>query len=378
MKKKTAGIITMHKVMNYGSVLQAYALQQAITNLGYNTEIIDYTYPNNFHLKNQPKKSLSYKIAKFGFGIMRKILFSVLYQGDKKSKINSFSKHYLNLSSKTYDTVESIQLNPPEYDVYITGSDQVWNPTFTLADDIFMLSFVDDSRKKVAYAPSVTMRNIPKEYRDVFKNNLSQYASLSVRDKYSADDLTKLLNRPVSTVCDPVLLLSQKDYEPIISDSKLKIKEKYVLLYILDYMFNPYPEIVSIIKNIREQFNYPVYFIWGKKKHSLDCGADKYIPVPSVCDFLYLIKNAEMVITTSFHGTAFSLIFRKQFLSIVNNSDKDSRIGDLLNQVGLGNYCKDIKSKIDKYDPIDYEKVGDDIEKYINESRKFLEGSFER
>ena len=124
MKKKTAGIITMHKVMNYGSVLQAYALQQAITNLGYNTEIIDYTYPNNFHLKNQPKKSLSYKIAKFGFGIMRKILFSVLYQGDKKSKINSFSKRYLNLSSKTYDTVESIQLNPPEYDVYITLQDE--------------------------------------------------------------------------------------------------------------------------------------------------------------------------------------------------------------------------------------------------------------
>ena len=367
----------MHRVMNYGSVLQAYALQQMVTSLGYDTELIDYEYPNAFHEKNQQKKSILYKVAKFGFGVMRKVLYSILYHGDKKSKIEAFATSHFNLSAKRYFTVDSIQKNPPEYDVYITGSDQVWNPSFTLGDSIFMLSFVDASRKKIAYAPSVTMRNIPLEYKDIFKDNLSQYSSLSVRDNYSAEDLTKLLNRPVTTVCDPVLLLSQNDYESIVAESKIKIKEKYVLLYILDYMFDPYPNIVPIIEKIKRQFDCPVYFIWGKKKHSILCGSDKYIPVPSVADFLSLIKNAEVVITTSFHGTAFSLIFRKQFLSIVNNSDKDSRIGDLLKQVGLNNNCVDINSTFEKYVPIDYQQADCNIENYINKSRQFLQDSLE-
>ncbi len=369
--KKTAGIITMHRVMNYGSVLQAFALQQIVKKLGYDVQLIDYMYPNKFHLDKRGQKSLIYKITKTVYGFLRKCLFAIKYQGDKQTKIDNFCKKYFNLSSVRYDSPDAINNNPPDYDVYITGSDQVWNPTFTYADEAFMLSFAGDKRR-IAYAPSVTQRNIPDEYKEIFITNLSKYSSLSVRDNYSAEDLSKLLGRKVETVCDPVLLLDSNDYSTIANGSKLKVDEKYILLYILDYMFDPYPEITSIISKIKQQYKIPVYFIWGNKNRVTECGADRYIPIPSVEDFLYLIKNASMVVTTSFHGTAFSLIFRKQFLAVTNDSAKDSRIGDLLNNVGMSSNCISYKSDFEVYNEVDYSVVGPQIDAYVAKSRDYL------
>ena len=375
-----AGIITMHKVPNFGSHLQAYALQESVKKLGYDTELIDYKYPNEYHIardKDLAKKKISLvRIIKFVFKLPITIFNRVIYTRQIKL-FHDFENNFFNLSY-LYDSQEEIKKEKPSYDIYITGSDQVWNPRFACGDDIYMCNFGDFSKSRIAYGASVAATSIPESMKAIYKQNLSRYKSIGIRDASSKETLEKITEKSIDVVCDPVFLRNSSDWENISKLSNLKLPKKYILVYILTYSFEPYPQIISIIKDVKKVFDLPVVFVNTSLRHYFQVKPYKNIYTASVPDFLKLFANASFILTTSFHGTAFSLIFHRQFLSIINDNKKDSRISDLQKTIGLNNYStiKDYSISI-LNKKIDYEIINNNIELMIKKSWIFLKSSLE-
>ena len=185
-KGKNIGLLTMHRVYNFGSVLQAFALQKVIEKLGYKCTLIDYQYPNNVHPTDKENKNL---ILKF----IRYILAIKHGRPDKKMRmgIDLFRLNNLKMSDY-YPDYDSLHQNPPVFDTYVLGSDQTWNVRHIAHDDTFLLSFVNKG-KKVSYASSAARKTIPQDYFDVFKKNLSQFDAISVRERNTQTLVERLI-----------------------------------------------------------------------------------------------------------------------------------------------------------------------------------------
>lgn len=200
---------------------------------------------------------------------------------------------------------------------------------------------------------------------------VGNYKYISIRDKSVEEELRTLLNKDVSVVCDPTLLLNSKQWNTLANKSRFSTKQGYILLYILRYSFDPYPDVVSFINNIRDDLKLPVITLYANK--IVDIKNDyREIKNADCYDFLALIKNAECIITTSFHGTCFSINYRKPFYSIVDDTTKDSRIHDLLESCGLENRMiklKDINQDF-IYSNVDYDDTK--INSYIDLSKNYL------
>lgn len=370
------GIITMHRVQNYGSVLQAYALQRYIENLGYTCEIIDYQYPNKYHLKflkkktKKKSKSIIYIIERFIYLFLKYFIF-----GDTNSKLNSFRDKYLKLSDTYYYDSDSLKNNPPVYDLYITGSDQVWNPRFCCNDDIFMCSFVSTEFPKISYASSLAVEEIPSDFYIILKKYLSLYSSVGVREECSKKNLEKILSKSVSINCDPTLLISSNEWGKLASSATINIDRPYVLFYILDYSYDPYPQVYNLINRIISKSGvFPVFLKTNYKVIFKYKG--KYISSISPSDFIYLIKNADFVVTSSFHGICYSLLMKKQFYALCESEDSqhDERIKSLLTEIGLFDRIiyKSKHYELKEMEPINYAHIYAKMDVLINNSKKYL------
>lgn len=335
----------MHRVINYGSILQAYALQKKVNQLGYDSEIIDYLYP--------PKKKISY--WKQAIMYLYRLGVDIFFGGvlrRKKKRFDSFYKNNLVVSPKIYSK-QIITEEPPVYDIYMSGSDQVWNPNYIKDDTSFLLSFVPKGKKRVSYASSFAINEIPQEYSLLYKKELNKYHTISVRENTGINIVRKLTGCDAQVVCDPTLLLTRKEWDELANQSELKIKEKYILVYVLSYMFNPYPEIYNIVDNVQKELgNIKVIYLTGKKEDMFRPNS-RLIKDAGPNEFVYLFKNATFVITTSFHGTAFSLIYGKPVYGVVKSElTKDGRIPSLLSKVqcekSIISYKSDIISNCDE------------------------------
>ena len=320
---KKVGIITMHRIINYGSALQAYATLKSVSMLGYKAELIDYVFPNK-----KKNLSLSAKIKNFVF---RSVL--ILFHGNKKKRFNLFYNKYYNCSQQ-FQTPAELKNASLSYDILLTGSDQVWNPIHTEDDLSFLLSFSTDNTAKVSYASSFSKSVLPDEYKVVYAKHLKEYKHISVRENSGINIVQELIGKKPFCACDPTLLLSKKEWTDLAQQGEQLVKDKYILLYILTYAYNPYPEILNIIEYVKKKANLPVVILDGSLSTNRIEGALN-IKCAGPLEFLRLIKDAEFVVTTSFHGTAFSLNFEKPFFSVLsNNSKSDTRILDLLTAVG--------------------------------------------
>lgn len=361
------GIITMHKVHNFGSHLQAYALQERIKLLGNDVTLIDYKYPNEFHKNKLTLTSIVKKTVFFPYYIRNSLITFV-----QKRKFKTFENHFFNLSVP-FNSQKEIENNELSYDLYITGSDQVWNPRFAKGDTVFMLSFVKQDVEKIAFGPSLAVSEIPYNYIHNYKEWLSKYKRIGVRDNNTKVVLENLLGYEVDRVTDPVFLLSKEQWELIAKRSSKSYPKKFIFVFILTYSFNPYPEIIEFIKRIREYYNLPVVFYNVSLKRKIQIKPELNIYSAKVEDFLWLIKNADFIVTSSFHVTAFSIIFEKQFLAFTNNIEKDSRIIDLCNDLSIKNYCTLENFSLEKISKIDYQSVRPNLKKMIDSSLRFLE-----
>ena len=338
---KKVGVLTMHKVLNYGSALQAYATQYVIEKLGASCEIIDYIYPNNFHKK---KRSIS-AVLKFFLSELN----SGFAQKKKQKLFNAFLKDYFKLSECVYKNPLEICVNPPVYDTYLAGSDQIWNINNTNCDKVFFLSFAPKNAKKISYASSFGKIAADDDQLKLIFEDLNKLSKVSVRER-NGQKIVENLTQKVATIClDPTLLLDKNEWGKLALRSQLKINKPFVLVYILKYIYNPYPFATDFIKKIYEVTGLHLVLLCFAPSQQLGIKDVTYLyDGISPCDFLYLFQNASLVVTTSFHGTAFALNFERPFYSIINReTNSDDRILSLLSIVGAENRAIVLNSSFD-------------------------------
>lgn len=365
----------MHRVLNYGSALQAYALQKYIEKTtGADVYIIDYHFPNKYH---QNAKTLK-KMIRDILGISHDYLAGGRYCRIRRFK--DFYNNFLKLSSTEYSDPISLKDDPPDGEIFITGSDQVWNVYTMKNDGSFYLDFIPLGKRKIAFGSSFSIKKIPIQYHTQIKKYLSQYSAIGVREN-SGCEFIKSLNLPeeieIKNVCDPTLLLSSDEYHTIALKSKLIIDGEFILVYMLNYAFNPKPAITEATRLAAKYFECKVVLI-GVNHLSYD-GKVIYKNDFGPSEFCWLFEHAKYVVTSSFHGTMFSVIYRKPFVSIVSSDDIDSRQTDLLIKIGLEKLAiqanKGINESIFEY-PYNIE-VERKISCFLQDSEDFLKKNIE-
>ena len=360
------GILTMHRVIHFGSVLQAYALQQVLLRLGYANEIIDYVYPNEFHLgkKHRTLKELIYNC-------LSKILIK---KHEEENKIASFIKNDLIKSPRSFNSPERLATKCPEYDIYITGSDQVWNTDYLKGDTSFFFSFLPANRKKISYAASFGRFTFKGEKAKQWLNNLETYKAVSVRERKAAEIIKDYTGHDVRVVLDPTLLLTKDEWENFAGQSTC-INGDYMLVYVLTYAWQPFPYALEVIESIEKKTGLKVVVLEPmslKNSHP----EWEYMDNLSPEEFVNLFKNANLIITTSFHGTAFSINLQRPFISIISDSAaNDDRILSLCQNVGLTNNLLMEGSTIDHIPATDFSEAQKKLDDLRKDSISFLKNS---
>lgn len=338
---KSIGIITIHKINNYGSVFQAYALQKACEDLGYKAEIIDYNFPNQAHANNkyvvhgdtQPNEPRWIKML-YALDLIRQ------HKG-----ISAFVGKYQHLSVKLYNSPDELKADAPIYDVYITGSDQLWNPRHCNGDPAFMLHFAPDGALKISYAASISANNLPDELHPLYKELLSRYAHIAVRENSGVQVIKEIIGKDATVVLDPTLLLNKEQWNELAAP-KRQFKKKYILCYFLNYTFNAFPYVDELAQHIQKQTGYEIVRV-ARPPHHLGTPHTHYIVGASPEEFLALVRDAEMVLTTSFHGTAFAVNYGKPVFTVVQDRNaSDSRQVSLMHNLGLDNLVLSIKDEM--------------------------------
>lgn len=357
---KKVGLITMHNVFNMGAVLQSYALQRAINEKGADCEIIDYVPDLRKGFRNYfPKNQGLNKIRRVGSWI-KWLPQRIMWQKPYKQFINN----YLNLSKETFYENNEIYDYNFKYEVFVTGSDQVWNSSSTDGlSPYYFLDFVKN-KQKVSYAASLS------ELKDYEKNKMQYYLNtfnaISVREYHSINLLKDISNVPVNLVLDPTFLLTPKEWETIAMQSNVEISDNYLLIY----MLGDVPKMLDIAEQIAKEKNLKIVkFGWNLKKSNK---VDINISFGTPQDFVKLFKNASFVVTNSFHGTAFSINFNKNFISIPS-SKRNPRFVSVLTLFNLENHLYESDEDISKYiEDIDYKKVNLILNEQRNKSFEFI------
>ena len=368
--KKVAILTLLNNNYNYGAILQALALQKAVERFGFDAEVIDYVKsPISLYGGKSFKNRLFDKISHIGsFGDICNILafpfrkqYASRYAKDlelRKAAFNAFIAKHMNVGH--HSTAENVSDIASDFDIFITGSDQVWRP---YSFDInYFLPFAEN-KIRFSYAASLGVDNLSLRAQEILIPLIRNLNAISVREKSSMDLLVSLGCENVKNVVDPTLLFDSSfwdEYATIPEDYKNK-------RYILSYQIGDSGKNRDIAKKIAKSYGCKLIALPGISKLQLyDFQyADKNILSASPSEFLGLIKNAECVVTDSFHACVFSIIFQKDFYALdrYKKKEKDSmncRIYDLLSLFGLDDrlvldnkvICKKIKS-------INYEKYID-------------------
>ena len=358
MNTKSVATLTFHEAVNYGAVLQAYALQKAIKQLGYRTEVLNYSCQA---IRDPYYKMPTALKARVGW-LLRSRVRSI-----RQAAFKEFISSFLDIGQVVKRA--DLECACEKYSTIVVGSDQVWNPTLTNGDTTYFLDFVTPE-KKVAYAASIGINSWPVELEATYAHLLSSYRGLSVREKTASEYLSNLIGFEPEVVCDPVFLLSASDWRIIAKAPQ--IKQKYVLLFAFS---DPGKDCLAWVKSIANGLGYKVVVI--------HFGA---MPIPGVInirdagprEFLGWIDGAELVISPSFHVSCFSIIFQKNFGWFISDHDSEgvrsrtSRITDLIDTLGISDRV--IKHTSTFPPLINYDEVEERLAKYKTRSFSILEG----
>lgn len=353
-----AGVVTFQSANNYGAVLQAYALQEYLSDHFAETSIINY---HNANIDKSYKKPSLEDIVKQPKGYLFRTIQYYLYRG-KFNKIEEFRRKHLNLT-KIYseDTVKDAL---HEADIFITGSDQVWNYLIIGRDPSYFLEFAK-SKKTCSYAASFGVSDIPIEYQAFYKESLQYIDYISVRENQGKHIVEELKSGRVDVLPDPTLLL------PLSEWNKIKKPPKYFGRYILVYKITASENLLKFAKLISRKTKLPIIYIPNDLKSGI-VGTVKLNVGPE--EWLGYIDNAEYVITNSFHGTVFSILFRKRFFCEVSTkvNPSTSRLKTLLELFDLedriiGNYRDELLNI-----ELDETTITNVLKKQISNAHDFL------
>lgn len=336
------GIITKHGIQNYGSFAQAYALQRTLEGLGHTVEIIDYKYPNAAHPSHLTMKARLLKAANTA---LKNLL------GLKGWRLNAryqacFRTYYR--LSRPYPTVAALVADPPQYDVYVSGSDQIWRPELTNGDPMFFLAFAPRGAKRVALASSFGCVTIPETLRAAYAAHLNAYDSLAVREASGVRLVKELTGRTATQMIDPSMLLTGDEWRTVARPST--IRGRYVVCYgskekaAVNRLAHRYASahgcrVVRIVGN---------FFDWFRRD-------ERYVIDAGPREWMGLIAGAEMAfVGGSFHGTVFATLFSVPFVTVLTgNADQDSRQLDLVRLLGTERCAVEAKA----VDAVDFAEV---------------------
>lgn len=341
------GIVTYVKCDNYGAELQAFALQWKLNSLGYDAEVINLE-KRNIDMKRNPdviKGAIKQRFKQEGIfafvSIVRKFLETKkrITDEDKYKAINEnkhklferFFENKVRHSEKYYSLDEISNATDLKYDVYIAGSDQIWNYIHTDRLDVYFLMFANKFKaKKISYAASVSIYDIPKKWRAAYKTYFENIDVLSVRELHGAELVSKYSNKKAEVVLDPTFLLTKEDWVREVAND-CGVEGDYLLIYTLSGS----PHIRKMAHGIARHLNLKVVNIKSGYSDEPDDGTINVYEI-GPAEWVGLWSKAKYVVTDSFHGTAFSINFNIPFTTLVNpNSMMNSRVLSILKIMNL-------------------------------------------
>lgn len=360
---KKVATMTFPNSPSYGASLQMYALYIAIAKLGHDVEVINYI---NRYMKEE--KHIHQQVRGLRNSV-KKSLTSMLNYPMRK-EFRDFEKKINMHPKKTIHTSEELREIADRYSHVVVGSDQVWNPKVTGFDTGYLLDFCGEDCKKVAYAPSFGVNSLEDEYVKTYAEELLKFDMLSAREKRGRELIHELTGRDCPLVLDPSMLLTKEDWEKEIKKCKNRSEG-----HIVCFLFNRDQKADDFVKELSAKKGLPVY---GIGRHLLTGRRNKemtYSGPIGPAKWLDVIHDAEYIVTDSFHGSTFSLIFEKK-LYVSLASSTNSRLVTLMNTAGLGHR---IIGNHDTAltDDIDYTSVTENLKTKREESLAYLGRSLE-
>lgn len=304
---KRVAVLTFHRANNYGALLQAHALSHVINRLGANGEVLDYrpcameTFYHSFIPRVKRVKSF-----------LLLLLYRIFRDAKTRRRFAEFRRDMMRVSAQVYRSLSELKMANELYDVFIVGSDQVWNPEIAKkcgedSDLAYLLDFVQDAGKKKSYAASIGVSVLNDQTGALYRDKLSDFSTISVREHNAAELLAPLLNRQVRTVCDPVLLMSAEEWAEFERPYKLPNND-----YILVYSVGGGRELLPYAGQLAAQERCAVYSIQPPIVGTASYCQKQRLTGVGPAEFIWLIHHARAVVTSSFHGSAFSLLFQKE------------------------------------------------------------------
>ncbi len=376
------GVITIEQVGNFGAELQCYATQKVLQNIGCDAEIIDYCYYKDYRYKDskmsEPFVPMTFRERIFyvvKYRIVNRFVDNVLvfFNSSIARRNKRFSAFHAENTkmSKRYMSMPELYEASMDYDVFVTGSDQVWNPSAHSSIEPYFLTFAPENAKKISFAASFGVSDIDSNLRERYKDYLSRYDIISVREQNACNIVKQLVDKDVECVLDPTLLLTKDEWMKVAKQYD-NIPERYVLVYTL---FES-PAIFNLAKRIAREKGISVLRIAKRAYFVSRIDGIRNISDAGPAEFITLIAGADYVVTDSFHGTAFSVNLGIPFSVVVSSKKKNnSRMVSLLDVVGLGKHLITDDCDIESVEyevSIDIKVVNQTVEAARNKSIDFL------
>ena len=381
-KKKVAVISSYYQNWNMGGLLQAYALNRAIRDLGYDAEHIRLCY-------TEPADTDSALSARVRTVLTRHRLSSELierfftfrqHESKNRKSFRDFHDHAIHGSAACCDAITAVKLNR-HYDIFVTGSDQIWNPEFWSERllGVFGLLFAARGKRTLSYAASIGSEQAVAGKEDVFRAFLEKLDFVSVREAAAQTCLQPLTDKPVRVVVDPTLLLKSSDWAEETAERQTDAP------YLFAYFLEEETKHTAQLHAAAGQLSLPVYCISTEKGQYVRPEQDHQICDAGPREFLSYIRNAEMIVTNSFHGMVFSVVFQKPFWVVKRYRDTDkasanNRITDFLRMLGLEDRLLEDGEMPDAERlrrPIDYDRVSTRLEDLRTDSLHWLSDALE-
>lgn len=379
--KDVAILTKYYKNYNYGGMLQGYALHKTIVNLGYSCDIISYDVNKNV---NPIYKNVLQQCKQYGFkSIIEKIVekiigkFKFIIRDTLTNRVKLFDlfMEEVRAGTEVYTDEDLSRLNE-QYGMFVSGSDQVWNPNAVRR--LYLQGFVKTERKKIAYAASIGRETFSKYEADRLIPYIQRFDYLAVREKTGSKLLSQYIEKKIETVLDPTLLLDENAWGEM-SANRL-VAEPYALVYF-------FSDSLQLRKKLRkfcaEKGLQLVLIPYAKQEFNLGDSQGQCIRLNQVGpkEFISAIKYADYIFTDSFHGTVFSIIHKKQFFVFERNKkghvSMNSRLYDLLDTFELKSRLIRLAGEIDTIGDIDYARVNEILDCEKAKSVFFLKNALE-
>ena len=372
------GILTLVNQLNYGGVLQAYALQKVLSERGYDSEVINYWLsPNNEYLKGAIFRNARF-FWKGAFWFFYGVFCnrSVLSNEIRCYKTRRFIRNSIKLSKMVYKRREDLNLIK-EYDCIVVGSDQVWNYSWHGTPNVFLLKDVDQSIKRVSYAASMGFKILPSEYLPDYQDGLNRFSQISVRENEGVQQIKDWIGKTVAVCLDPVLLLPRDGWKQIV---KSQPKQEYLFCY---WLGDIGCDLCFQLERLIKLYRVKVYFITNK--HPNDTKPIEQIRGVIIrrsvgpSEFVDMIANASYILSDSFHAMMFGCIFEKKMIIIGESSEgrakMTARLYDFCCKYSLSEiYSENLSNSELSFQPVDYSSFSAILEHDRQVSLTYLDG----